>query len=173
MKACTECGASFLAGSNSAKYCPGCGPEVEKRKAAERQARRREKLRSGLPPMGKEERAILREIRPFDEVDDDGRPVWVGELLRDILRQESEHDLLVQVFPDGGYSIFRPGSSRAGGDLDRLGWCDEASREHGTEKLIAGPVERSVAREHLRNGGAAALDKFRNATRRGRGRSKA
>ncbi len=37
MKRCAECGASFVAASNRAKYCPSCSKRIRRRKEAERQ----------------------------------------------------------------------------------------------------------------------------------------
>lgn len=36
-KRCVECGASFAAASNRAKYCPACSKRIRRRKEAERQ----------------------------------------------------------------------------------------------------------------------------------------
>lgn len=36
-KRCVECGASFVAASNRAKYCPACSKRIRRRKEAERQ----------------------------------------------------------------------------------------------------------------------------------------
>lgn len=37
MKRCAECGASFVAASNRAKYCPSCSKLIRRHKEAERQ----------------------------------------------------------------------------------------------------------------------------------------